>query len=284
MGKVLVSIVWLLALGLGGYQVFPWVADWGLDAYCPAGNTYPECIGHERAMGHIWSTRGDLESVALWYERAAEAGDPRAMFHLAWTYQERVANQCQEDFRRILADQSGFPMHDIQSTLPTRGVGVMDKGTALEIAYAWYRKSAEAGFAPAMNNLGILYTHGLDDQPDDVAAFHWYRKAAEKGNPIGIRNLMKAYLDGRGVGENEAKATRLSLWRPRDGITDDLKNPTLSRTWLFGTCKRIEEEHRMLRYAAKMGDAVFLKPTAMRKIDAVPTFKQVRDQLPQGPG
>ena len=49
-------------------------------------------------------------------------------------------------------------------------------------AVRWYRKAADAGYAPAMRNLGMAYLNGLGVAKDGAEALGWYRKAAALGD------------------------------------------------------------------------------------------------------
>lgn len=65
-------------------------------------------------------------------------------------------------------------------------------------AIRWFQRAANAGFAPAMVNLGLclqLPAPGIDP----AGAIHWFRKAAEQGNAGGRVWLGFAYREGTGV-------------------------------------------------------------------------------------
>jgi len=65
--------------------------------------------------------------------------------------------------------------------------------THVQQAMAWYRKSAEQGFAPAQTNLGILLETGGQIERNYKEAASWYRKAAEQGNAAAQFNLGLIY-------------------------------------------------------------------------------------------
>ena len=50
------------------------------------------------------------------------------------------------------------------------------------IAFEWFRKSAEQGNAGAQYELGLMYRKGLFVPKDEKIAFKWFRKSAEQGN------------------------------------------------------------------------------------------------------
>ena len=66
-------------------------------------------------------------------------------------------------------------------------------------AVKWYRKAAEAGYAPSMVDLGFMYQHGRGGlSKDDAQAVSWFRKAAEAGEAPGMAYLGFMYAYGRG--------------------------------------------------------------------------------------
>jgi hypothetical protein len=49
-------------------------------------------------------------------------------------------------------------------------------------AREWYQKAADAGYAAAMNNLGLLYEKDRGEPRDYAKAREWYQKAADAGH------------------------------------------------------------------------------------------------------
>ena len=93
-----------------------------------------------------WQTMSELSA-------AAEKGDAKAMYTLAWAYDE--------------------------------GAGVKESDKK---ANKWYKKSAEglitlanSGDIDAMLALGELYDEGDGVAKDKKKSFEWYKKAADKG-------------------------------------------------------------------------------------------------------
>jgi hypothetical protein len=123
----------------------------------------------------------------------------------------------------------------------------------------WYRRSAEQGFGPAMNNLGELYFSGLAGglgRPDRSEALRWYRAAAAAGNPVGLWNVGTAYANGLGVARSPSEAAKWATWYPNPNGTSnaaaELGDVVLQRTTLFNN--RLSGEQRAaLRAAARAG-------------------------------
>jgi TPR repeat protein len=105
--------------------------------------------------------------------QAAEAGDPRAMFRVAYRYEQG----------------SGIARNDVA-------------------ANDWYRKAAEAGNDDAMTNLAFRYQTGNGMARDAAEAASWYRRAADVGNATAMNNLASLYLGGQGVSRDPAEAVR----------------------------------------------------------------------------
>lgn len=65
-----------------------------------------------------------------------------------------------------------------------------------------YRQAAQAGYAPAQNNLAAMYEEGLGVVLDLGEAAHWYRLAATQGEAHAQHSLGEMLLAGRGVEQN----------------------------------------------------------------------------------
>ena len=97
---------------------------------------------YERGLG----VDRNLASARSWYERAADAGNVRAMHNLAV----------------LLADGGGKPDY-----------------TA---AARWFRKAAEHGVRDSQYNLAILYARGMGGPQDLVQSYAWFSAAADQGD------------------------------------------------------------------------------------------------------
>ena len=88
----------------------------------------------------------DLATARTWYERAAEAGNVRAMHNLAV----------------LVADGGGKPDY--------------------AAAARWFRKAAEYGVRDSQYNLAILYARGMGGPQDLVQSYAWFSAAADQGD------------------------------------------------------------------------------------------------------
>ncbi len=266
--KLLAVLVFVAGLGFAGYLGFPWIADVAFDLVCPEGTRASACAVPLRAQGHWWARRGNLSEAGRWYLRSAGTGDPEAMFHLAWVYQETALTLHREEVQRRLYDQIGAALESPAPSGASAAVLQADRRKYAGYAVDWYRKSAEAGFPAGMNNLGLMYSLGLDAPPNHKEAFRWYLAAARAGNPIGSMNLMLTYLFGRGTARNPAEADKWAVWRPDNGLTDDLKSPALDRTLLWGVPERPAKIQDRIRFAARTGEPLKLTVSPLSRGNA----------------
>ncbi len=78
-----------------------------------------------------------------------------------------------------------------------------------KLAVEWWTKSAEQGYTPAQNQLGICYRYGYGVEQDDKKAVYWWKKASDKGYRDAMMNLGNCYAFGLGVEEDDTMAVRL---------------------------------------------------------------------------
>ncbi len=111
------------------------------------------------------------QSVIARTRRAAEAGEPWAMFNMGWFH------------------YSG------------RGVRVNHAEAA-----QWFSRGAQAGDAKSQTQLGLLHAKGEGVAQDYTAAASWFRAAAEQGQPDAQHNLALLHRSGLGVPVDFAEA------------------------------------------------------------------------------
>ena len=89
----------------------------------------------------------DYKRAAIWYRKAAEAGDAGAQYCLGMCYYG--------------------------------GLGVRLNESK---AFQWVRKAAEQNEPDAQKALGDMYLRGEGVKADEIEALEWYRKADRNGN------------------------------------------------------------------------------------------------------
>jgi hypothetical protein len=223
MPKFTIGLIFFLILGGGAFVALPWITEAKLLWDCTEPGPSETCLTRMRAMGHVWSRKGDMEKARFWYAQPAERGDPIAMFHLAWTYDQAIADDSDTEYDQVAALR-GDPKPDLPAA---------DK-VNLDLAKKWYEKSAGLGFAPALNNLGEIYRYGVGGRSDQPRGFQLLMKAARTGNPVARWNVSLSYMSGMGVKVDKAEAAEWRTWTRSAEIMPDLDEPTFSRTKLFG--------------------------------------------------
>jgi hypothetical protein len=273
-GAVLVAVVGVVA-------ALPWLAELNAEWTCSHRVPSQTCVIAMRGMGHVWSQMHDLNRAKRWYARAAENGDTEAMFHLAWIYEQSAMTQEQASMRRQhdweWSEQATNGGAEQRFSLATANSG---PETDIEFAEYWYRRSAERGFAPAMNNLGELYL-GVPGLREDVyAAFDRHMAAARAGNPVGRINVGLAYQIGRGVEHDPAEADKWMTWIPGATDTADLQEMTFARTKLFGS-PLAPHDRALYRAAAAANEPLHHAFEPLRPNPSVPTFNEVHRTVDQ---
>lgn len=242
----------------------PWMAEKTLEQDCSQPEPSDLCLARMRSMGHLWSQVDEMDKAKTWYRRAADHGDAVAMFHLAWVYQEFASKDHAAYLERLAALRS----QEFRDPAALAAARERPDEINSELAEGWYRKSAEKGFAPAMNNLGQMLLNGPHRNID--AAFEWHMDAAKAGNPVGSWNVPIAYMAGHGVVGDPVEALKWSTWTPRPDRREDLFEPTLQRTILFGSTLPADRRV-LLRAAADVGEPVTFTARPLKPSAAVPT-------------
>jgi TPR repeat protein len=136
------------------------------------------------------------DQIGVYLKTAAELGDMKAQFYLAFSYEKKndfaeVAYWCKKAAEQGLA----AAQHNL-------GVSYENgKGVEVDLHQAayWYQKAAEQGLAAAQYNLGGSYENGQGVEVDLHQAAYWYQKAAEQGHANAQFNLGVYYNEGRGI-------------------------------------------------------------------------------------
>jgi TPR repeat protein len=77
-------------------------------------------------------------------------------------------------------------------------------------AFEWYTTASSKGYAPAMTQLGLMYSNStLPGTPDLVKAVQFLQAAADKGDSAGKAALGECYLKGKGVEKDEKRGLEL---------------------------------------------------------------------------
>jgi len=235
-----VGLAVLAVLTVPLYHALPWLEltylEARIDWSCPQATPDETCLTRMRAMGHVWSSMGDLERAKRWYAEAAAHGDAVAMFHLGWVYDIEARKEINAFYQQSAAQMRVMaPAEAAGEIVPPVVAAAEPIAAKVHEASEWYHRSANLGFAPAMNNLGQLYFMGLDRSESLDVAFEWYMQAARSGNPAGAWNVVLAYQRGAGVRQNYQESRHWAAWSSEYTNAADLAWPTLERTEVQGS-------------------------------------------------
>lgn len=254
----------------------------------------PNCLVRMRAMGHVWAQLGWIDRAIHWYGRAATEGDdPASYFHLGWAYEQRGQREAMprmEAYRKAQDEAAERAAVKYKADLMA-GKAVPLDGPDVEnipepnvredfdLAIAAYRKAADRGFAPAMNNIGQMYLSGVFGSRSFGDGAAWVMRAAKAGNPLGAINLAFAYTDGRGVPRDANEAARWGQWTADKTDPRDLAQPTLERTAIIFRGDIDVHLAAQIRDKAKTGEAMTSKFRPLQPDPRLPTFKSVTEKL-----
>jgi TPR repeat protein len=230
----------ILLIG-GGFGIWmllvPLVPGASIKASCHEPLTQ-SCIDQIQALGDDFAAKGQLDDAASWYGWSAKGGDKVAMFKLGGVNYVRavddsgrrahavfVANE--EGRRAVVTELSGFPA---------------------ATACGWFRRAADLGYAPAMNNVGECYLHGIGFTRSGLAAYQWHLAAAQAGNPVAAVNLVQDYKQGLSGKDDSASVAPLVAKRFDQMNRPDLDDKILRYT-LRGGVQVSPEERDMMRQA-----------------------------------
>jgi localization factor PodJL len=136
-------------------------------------------------------TQRDLSLARIWYQRAAERGNAKAMHNLAVLHAEGAA-------------------------------GKPDYAMATE----WFRRAAELGVRDSQYNLAVLLGRGLGAPTDLAQSFVWFSVAAGQGDEDAGRKRDEVAQRLKAEDLTSAKAVAAS-WKPKtlDAAANEVTPP-----------------------------------------------------------
>ena len=123
---------------------------------------------------------------------------------------------------------------------------------AVDIAYL--QKAADQGYAPAQNNLGLLYEDGKGVPQDLGEAAELYQKAAHQGYADAQNNLGWLYQNGKGVPQDLGKAAELCQKAANQGYADAQYNLGFLYENGKGVPKNLAKAAELYQKAANQGN------------------------------
>jgi TPR repeat protein len=116
-------------------------------------------------------------------------------------------------------------------------------------------KTAEAGDAQAQFELGRAYEDGKGVPQDDARAVEWFRKSAEQGNAQAQNSLGVMCALGRGVPRDREEAVRWYKKAAKQGMTEAIYNVATSYYNGEGIGEDTSLAYAWMMAAQKRGDA-----------------------------
>jgi TPR repeat protein len=160
------------------------------------------------------------KEAAECYMPAANAGDPKAQYHIGNLYLNASGGADKdiyvEKMFRKSAEQ-GYPEGQMGlGDLYALGIAVPKSE---QEALKWYTKAGEQDLEAAQLRLGNWYNEGTGTQKNEETSLKWYKRAAEKGSAAAASHLSnyyymekKDYKEGKKWIEKAAQASdRLAL-------------------------------------------------------------------------
>ena len=166
-------------------------------------------------LGKVYATGSGVvrdEAEALqWYRKGAAAGNVDAMTALGAMASRRARHGQGRAGGRVLAE-GGSRQEPCRGDVPARPAcwpkarpSTKDAPEALRL----FTKAAEAGYAPSMTDLGLMYSRGDGIEADFAKAASWYKRAVDLGNSAAMVNLGLLHQQGKGVAQDFAAAVTL---------------------------------------------------------------------------
>ena len=163
----------------------------------------------------------DVQSSALWCEKAAELGYAPAQNDMAVLLDSQQAVSSTKTlpldyFMQAAAQWCPAACYNLAVQFQ-HGVGIAQNPVLACALYymaealaeyhlQWPAKAAERGFSDAQNERGNQFYHGTKEPQNLVEAASWYQLAADKGHAVAQSNLAWLYEHGKGVKKNYEKA------------------------------------------------------------------------------
>lgn len=125
----------------------------------------------------------------------------------------------------------------------------------LDVPYDQLKKAAEDGDPESQNKIGVLFAQGIGLPQDKKRAFHWYKKAADAKYAPAMWNLAFMYVRGEG-GAKEDLPTAFGLFKEAAELGYVKAQYDLAYMYLqgLGTYPNREEGMKWLNKAADQGD------------------------------
>lgn len=152
------------------------------------------------------STRSALTALTLPWLMFLATPPSQAQQQKEETFHEIVPGDPSSDPANLMARALRGDVRAMNNIglLWAHGVGVEKPN--YEEAMRWWKEAAKHGYPLAMNNLGLLFANGQGVAKDPRKALAWWQRSADLGNGWAMNNIGDLYERGEGVEQNDALA------------------------------------------------------------------------------
>ena len=177
-------------------------------------------LGDDFALGECYNIGGplgfDQERSRMYYKRAADKGDPEAMFNLGQSYSYPFDDSAPQP---DLAEKYLHQAAELGHLMALQNAVVLSKDDAERVK--WLKLLAEKCddqlYSSLVNELAVRYEQGDGVPRDERMAVKWHAKAAELGDIDSFLALARCCELGKGVAQDEDQAIELYLEAARRG-------------------------------------------------------------------
>ena len=155
------------------------------------------------------------------------------------------------DTYKQAADLGYAPAQNDLGILYGKGQGVkQDYAEALK----WFQKSADQGYEAGEYNLAYAYDYGLGTRRDYPKAAQYYQKAADHGYADAYGGLANLYFHGRGVPQSSAKAIELYDKASHNGMEESASHIAFIYQYGLGVPRDLDAAIKWYEVDANQGD------------------------------
>lgn len=174
----------------------------------PGRHTAPalHLLGNAYANAH--GTPQDLERALDLYQQAADLQSIEATITLGVCFErgEGTVEDHEEGVRLYML--AAVKANHRKAQFNLGNCFFVGKGVELNrmIAFQWFKRAADQGYADAQLCVGSCYERGAGVELDQSKAFEWFKKSAAQGNLKALHSVASSLLHGLGVPQDVAKA------------------------------------------------------------------------------
>jgi phosphate/sulfate permease len=162
-------------------------------------------LGEMYRDGHgVTASDKDAEK---WFRKGADKNDPDALENLAALIRaNRTGKPTEKEAAALVKKATELRKGSTPTPLQLKVASLKGAPEDPAAALAWYQQLAEGGNAGAEAFLGVAYLQGRGVVQNEETGIQWLRKAAAHHNAEALFNLGVLHLQGQGVPKDEPKA------------------------------------------------------------------------------